>query len=50
MTTKKIKTIQERIQEDQSRQKSYADVRRRDLEFQVDDKVYLKLSRLRMTT
>ncbi|WMV18524.1 hypothetical protein MTR67_011909 [Solanum verrucosum] len=28
----------------QSRQKSYADVRRRDLEFEVHDRVYLKIS------
>ena len=28
----------------QSRQKSYADVRRRDLEFEVGDKVFLKVA------
>jgi len=50
ITTEKIKTIQDRIREAQSRQRSYVDVRRRDLEFQVDDKMYLKLSPLRMTT
>ena len=50
MTTEKIKIIQEKIKEAQSRQKSYADARRRDLEFQVGDKVYLKLSPLKIAT
>ncbi|XP_052172133.1 uncharacterized protein LOC127788051 [Diospyros lotus] len=49
-TTEKIKIIQERIKEAQNRQKSYADTRRRKLEFQVGDKVYLKISPLRMVT
>ncbi|XP_052185292.1 uncharacterized protein LOC127796932 [Diospyros lotus] len=49
-TTEKIKIMQERIKEAQNRQKSYADTRRRKLEFQVGDKVYLKISPLRMVT
>ncbi|XP_070046620.1 uncharacterized protein [Nicotiana tomentosiformis] len=40
----KIKLIQERLLAAQSRQKSYADNRRRDLEFQVDYWVFLKIS------
>ncbi|WMV55031.1 hypothetical protein MTR67_048416 [Solanum verrucosum] len=42
----KVKTIQERLKTAQSRQKSYTDVRRIDLEFEVDDWVYLKVSPL----
>ncbi|WMV45410.1 hypothetical protein MTR67_038795, partial [Solanum verrucosum] len=40
----KVKIIQGRLKIAQSRQKSYTDVRRRDLEFEVDDWVYLKVS------
>ncbi|XP_060178236.1 uncharacterized protein LOC132608184, partial [Lycium barbarum] len=40
----KVKLIQERLKTAQSRQKSYTDVRRRDLEFLVDDWVFLKVS------
>jgi len=40
----KVKMIRERLRTAQSRQKSYADVRRRDLEFKVGDWVYLKVS------
>ncbi|XP_070029772.1 uncharacterized protein [Nicotiana sylvestris] len=40
----KIKLIQERLLAAQSHQKSYADNRRRDLKFQVDDWVFLKVS------
>ena len=39
----KVKMIQQRIQTAQSRQKSYSDNRRRDLEFEVGDKVFLKI-------
>nr|XP_009768467.1 PREDICTED: uncharacterized protein LOC104219478 [Nicotiana sylvestris] len=38
----KVKTIHERLKAAQSRQKSYADIRRRKLEFQVDDWVFLR--------
>ena len=44
ITTDKIKIIRERLQTAQSRQKSYADNRRKDLEFEVGDWVFLKLS------
>nr|AAV31171.1 Putative polyprotein, identical [Solanum tuberosum] len=40
----KVKVIQERLKTAQSRQKSYTDVRRRALEFEVDNWVYLKVS------
>ena len=40
-TVDKIQVIKERLQIAQSRQKSYADVRRRKLEFQVGDHVFL---------
>ncbi|WMV24236.1 hypothetical protein MTR67_017621 [Solanum verrucosum] len=39
-----VKTIQERLKAAQSRHKSYTVVRSRDLEFKVDDWVYLKVS------
>ncbi|XP_019244332.1 PREDICTED: uncharacterized protein LOC109224199 [Nicotiana attenuata] len=39
-----VKIIQERMKTAQSRQKSYADVRRRELEFQVGDWVFLRVS------
>ena len=35
--------IRQRLLKDQSRQKSYADVRRRPLEFEVGDHVFLKV-------
>ncbi|XP_028120977.1 uncharacterized protein LOC114318317 [Camellia sinensis] len=38
-TTKKVKIIRERLKTAQSRQKSYADNRRRDLEFEMEDDV-----------
>ncbi|GKC48575.1 putative reverse transcriptase domain-containing protein, partial [Tanacetum coccineum] len=43
-TTEKIVQIKSRIQAARDRQKSYADVRRKPLEFQVGDKVMLKVS------
>nr|GEV92243.1 putative reverse transcriptase domain-containing protein [Tanacetum cinerariifolium] len=48
-TTKKIVQIKQRIQAARDRQKSYADVRRKPLEFQVGDRVMLKLSRVHST-
>ncbi|WMV26129.1 hypothetical protein MTR67_019514 [Solanum verrucosum] len=39
----KVRVIQERLKIAQSRQKSYTNVRRRDLEFEVDDLIYLKV-------
>nr|GEY23073.1 putative reverse transcriptase domain-containing protein [Tanacetum cinerariifolium] len=43
-TTEKIIQIKQRIQAARDRQKSYADVRRKPLEFQVGDRVKLKVS------
>ncbi|GJT92442.1 putative reverse transcriptase domain-containing protein [Tanacetum coccineum] len=43
-TTEKTVQIKSRIQAARDRQKSYADVRRKPLEFQVGDKVMLKVS------
>ncbi|GKA60781.1 hypothetical protein Tco_0760188, partial [Tanacetum coccineum] len=43
-TTKKIVQIKERLKTARSRQKSYADKRRKPLEFQVRDRVLLKVS------
>ncbi|WMV41669.1 hypothetical protein MTR67_035054 [Solanum verrucosum] len=40
----KVQLIRDRLKTTQSRQKSYADVRRRDLEFKIDDWVFLKVS------
>ncbi|WMV38032.1 hypothetical protein MTR67_031417 [Solanum verrucosum] len=40
----KVRLIRKRLRIAQSRQKSYANVRRRDLEFEVNDWVYLKIS------
>ncbi|XP_071912309.1 uncharacterized protein [Coffea arabica] len=39
----KVKVIRERLQTAQSRQKSYADTRRKDLEFEVGDRVFLRV-------
>lgn len=42
-----VKVIRQRLLTAQSRQKSYADTRRRELEFQVGDRVFLKISPVR---
>nr|XP_027082350.1 uncharacterized protein LOC113704668 [Coffea arabica] len=39
----KVKVIRQRLQTTQSRQKSYADHRRKDLEFEIGDKVFLRI-------
>ena len=44
VTTEKVKIIQDRMRTAQSRQKSYADKRRKDLEFQKGDYVFLRIS------
>ncbi|KAL0560461.1 hypothetical protein IC582_000866 [Cucumis melo] len=44
ITTNNIKLIRENLRKGQDRQKGYADKRRRNLEFQVGDQVFLKLS------
>ncbi|KAA0043380.1 pol protein [Cucumis melo var. makuwa] len=46
-TNEAIQKIRSRMHTAQSRQKSYADVRRKDLEFEVGDKVFLKVARMR---
>nr|XP_027086555.1 uncharacterized protein LOC113708294 [Coffea arabica] len=46
----KIKLIRQRLQTAQSRQKSYANNRRKDLEFEVGDQVFLKITPLRSVT
>ena len=46
-TNEKVKLIYERLKVARSQQKSYADVRRKDLEFQIGDKVFLKVSTIR---
>nr|GEV61040.1 putative reverse transcriptase domain-containing protein [Tanacetum cinerariifolium] len=48
-TTEKIIQIKQRIQAARDRQKSYAEVRCKPLEFQVGDRVMLKLSRVHST-
>ncbi|WVZ80813.1 hypothetical protein U9M48_028263 [Paspalum notatum var. saurae] len=42
-----LRIVQENLIVAQSRQRSYTDVRRRDLSFKVDDHVYLKVSPMR---
>ena len=42
-TTEKIKFLKDKMRQAQDRQKNYADRRRKDLEFQVGDFVYLKM-------
>ena len=42
-TSEKVNLIRQRLLMAQSRQKSYADVRRRPLEFEVGDHVFLKV-------
>ena len=46
-SSEKVKVVQMRLKESRDRQKSYADKRRRPLEFQVGDKVFLKVSPMR---
>jgi len=43
-TTEKVKMIQEQMKASQSRQKSYHDKRRKDIEFQVGDHVFLRVN------
>lgn len=45
-TTEKVKLIQERMRAAQSKQKSYYDKRRKDLEFAVGDHVFLRVTPL----
>jgi len=43
-TTENVKMIQEKMKVSQSRQKSYHDKRRKDIEFQVGDHVFLRVN------
>jgi len=43
-TTEKVRVIQDWMRATQSRQKSYADKRRRPLEFKASDHVFLKVT------
>nr|GFD40276.1 DNA/RNA polymerases superfamily protein [Tanacetum cinerariifolium] len=43
ITNEKVAIAKEKLKEARSRQKSYADKHRRDLEFQVGDRVFLKI-------
>ena len=43
----KVELIRDRLKTAQSHQKSYADIRRRELKFQVNDWVFLKVSPMR---
>jgi hypothetical protein len=46
---KQVQMIHESLKVAQSRQKSYADKRRRDLSFEIGDFIYLKVSPMRGT-
>ena len=43
-TTEKVRVIQDRMHATQSRQKSYVDKRRRSLEFEAGDHVFLRVT------
>ncbi|GJR73819.1 putative nucleotidyltransferase, ribonuclease H [Tanacetum coccineum] len=47
ITNEKVAVAKEKLKEARSRQKSYADKHQRDLEFQVGDRVFLKVSPFR---
>ena len=40
----KVRIIQQRLKAASDRQKSYADLKRKDIEYEVEDKVFLKVS------
>ena len=44
---RQVQTIRENLRVAQSRQKSYADTRKRELVFKIEDYVYLKVSPIR---
>jgi len=46
-TTERIQILKLNMKEAQDRHRSYADKRRRELEFEVGDRVYLKMAMLR---
>ena len=43
-TKEKLKMIRERLKVATDRQKSYADMRRKDIQYEIDEKVFLKVS------
>ena len=43
-TEEKVQVIRQRLKVDNDRQKSYSDLKRRDIEYEVGDKVFLKVS------
>ena len=43
-TEEKVRVIRQRLKAASDRQKSYADLKRRDIEYEVGDKVFLKVS------
>ena len=43
-TEQKVKVIRESLKAASDRQKSYADLKRKDIEFEIGDKVFLKVS------
>ena len=43
-TEEKVQVIRQRLKAANDRQKSYADLKRRDIEYEVGDKVFLKVS------
>ena len=44
ITLEKVKVIRDNLNKARDRQKSYADNRRRDLQFEIGDRVFLKIS------
>ena len=44
MTTEKIQLIRDRLKEAQDRQKSYANLKREPIEYNVGDKFFLRIS------
>ena len=44
VSTEKIQIVRERLKVAQDRQKSYANTQRKDLEFEVEDMVFLKVA------
>ena len=43
-TEEKVQVIQQRLKATSDRQKSYADLKRKDIEYEVENKVFLKVS------